>query len=159
MGMDKPFKFIRVCSVAAMVWLALQTATTFRAMKLRWDEAISDHRSLMQGLATNEYAFFDTPTIVKILQKALDHAFLPDLQLPKWKYFIENCGRGVVELNLQKIIAMLLKGVSVSFNCYEFLNKRLARRQPYVSEATNSWWSFSGPYLLELCSSTLARAP
>ena len=81
LGMAKSFKSVKICNVAAMVRLALETATTFRNMSIRWDEALQDDNSPMLCLASREYDFFDTPAIVTMLQKAVDHVFLPDIHI------------------------------------------------------------------------------
>lgn len=158
-GMAKAFKSIRICNIAAMVRLALQTATTFKEMTLRWDEALLDDSSPMLGLVTRDFDLFDSPAIINQLQKAVDHAFLPDLHVPAWKGFSGSIRRASGDGSLQKQVAMFLRDCAFSFDAAGYLTRRMARWHACVSDDAKSWWGMSGVLLIELCTTTLMSAP
>ena len=96
-GMATSFKSVQVCNIAAIVWMTLQTSSSFGPMKRLLDEARTDDTAPMMMLASEEYDFFDTPAIVNTMQKVIDHAFLPGALVPAWKFGIStiDCNEGV----------------------------------------------------------------
>ena len=156
LGIAKAFKSIRVCNVAALVRLAMQTTTTFRDMQQQWEVALHDDASPIQGLTSREFEWFDTPAIINTLQGAIDHAFLPDLRVLEWKGFLHSVERGQ---QFQKHIACFLQTLAVNFDAAVYLTRRLARWTAHVSDDANKWWGSSGPMLVEMCTVSLAGAP
>ena len=73
-----------------MVRTALETATTFVKMKSLLDHALTDNDILMSSLVTGEVGKFDIPAIVNTLQRAVDHAFLLDIQQVPWAGFLKD---------------------------------------------------------------------
>ena len=71
LGMGQSFKSIKVCNMAAMTRMALQTTTVFSKMKATLDEAVHSDNSMLVSLVTGEVSGFDTPAIVNPCRKQL----------------------------------------------------------------------------------------
>ena len=158
-GMTHSFNSIQVCSTAAMIRMALQTSTSFTNMKLLYDKALDDDDCMMLSLVSGEASGFDTPAIVNTLQKAIDHAFLPDIHHTAWKLFLRSATTTALDLDLQRMISKYLSKLSLNFNATEFLTKRMARWRNGVSDLGKTWWDFSGPFVAQLCQNELSGVP
>ena len=73
-------------------------------MKTHYDNAIQDDDVLMSTFFSGEVAMFDTLAIANALQKAIDHAFLPDIHHREWKHFMCACIKQPHAPQLQKIL-------------------------------------------------------
>ena len=150
-GMTSSFKSAQVCNTAAMVRMVLPTATTFHQMQVYFDSALKDDNAMMSGLVSREIETFDTPAIVNTLQKAIDHAFLPDIHHSAWRQFLRTSLQQPQTPELQKIVARYLVDVSLTFNASEFLTRRMARWRHAVSSEVKDWWDFCGAFATQLC--------
>jgi hypothetical protein len=156
--MTSSFKSAQVCNTAAMVRMVLQTATTFHQMQVYFDSALKDDNAMMSGLVSREIETFDTPAIVNTLQKAIDHAFLPDVHHSAWRLFLRTSLQQPQTPELQKIVARYLVDVSLTFNASEFLTRRMARWRHAVSSEAKDWWDFCGAFATQLCQCELKGA-
>ena len=100
----------------------------------------------MLCLASREYDVFDTPAIVTMLQKAVNHAFLPDIHILSWKGFVVSMDRSAHKPNLQKQVAIFLESVAITFDAANLLTQRLARWIGKISDdamgLVGLQWSF-----------------
>ena len=158
-GMAHSFHPVQVANTAAMVRMALQTTTVLPIMKTMFDGAVTSDEAMMQSLVSGEVDSFDTPAMVNTLQKAIDSAFLPDIQRSSWKLYLQSVRGNMLGVSLQAVVFKYLKGVSCDFNANEFLSKRMQRWQHAVSDDAKQWWSFIGPFVVQLCCYEMCGAP
>ena len=159
LGMGQNFKSIKVCNMAAMTRMALQTTTVFSEMKAMLDEALNSDSAMLLSLATSEISNFDTPAIVNSMQKAIDHAFLPDMHHWSWRAFLVQLDRNELNGGMQKELTNYLGKVTLDFKAAEFLSRRMARWRSAVSIEGEEWWDFCGPFALQLSNVDLKGAP
>lgn len=157
--MAKSFTSVQISNVAAMIRMALQTATVFASMKWIYDNAVSSDEATLNSFVSSEVSGFDTPAIVNTLQKAIDYVFLTDISGQAWKMYLRNVQNNVQQVGLQKAIATYLASEKCNFNASEFLSKRMQRWRSSVSEAGKEWWDFCGPFIAQLCRNELVGAP
>ena len=143
-GLSHSFKSIRVCNTAAMVRMALETATVHTKMKQLLDETLNNDDVMLAALITTDAGIFDMPAIVNTLQKAIDIAFLPDIQHNAWTSFINTMGKRPQEIALQKAVADFLHKASNKFDAPEFITQRMERWRQIVGNDCRSWWAFQG---------------
>ena len=159
LGMTKSFSSVQISNTAAMVRMALRTTTVFSKMKALLDTAVTSDDAMMQSLVSGEVGNFDTPAIVNTLQKAIDSAFLPDITHSAWKLHLQSMQGSMNNGSFQKAITKYLNIASLQFNAADFMSRRLSRWQSAVSDDGRAWWSFSGPFVIQLCRYELAGAP
>jgi hypothetical protein len=135
--------------------MTLRTSSTFSKMKAMLDEAASSDNAPMSALTKGDIGLFDTPAIVQTMQKALGHAFLPDLHVLQWQRFRENVESDDAK-SLQRQVVSYLQGVVHPLCPAEFMSRRMRRWLPEVSDEAKQWWSFCGAYL---CMCELEDAP
>ena len=90
LGMKSSFQSVQICSTAAMVRAAMETAQAFHAMKYPLDNAVHDTDNVLYALGNGNVWNFGTPAIVESMQHAIDCAFIPDLRGPQWRIFLED---------------------------------------------------------------------
>ena len=115
LGMAKAFKTVQVSNVAALVRMAMRTATTFNMMKQALDNAMEGGDVPLLSLASKEFDFYDTPAIINTLQRALDHAFLPDISARTWNMVSRKIQLLAGEQSIQKMAYDFLLDSSSSF--------------------------------------------
>ena len=49
-----------------------------------------------------EVTSFDTPAIVNTLQKTIDYAFLPDVHITAWRFFLKAMSVNVVHIESKR---------------------------------------------------------
>ena len=76
--MKRAFHSVKVMNVAAVVRTAMWGSTVFPKLKAFYDQSSREDDAPLSGLVNNECSAYDTPAIVNTMQRALDHAFLPD---------------------------------------------------------------------------------
>lgn len=158
-GMKNRFNSIRVSNTAAMIRMALQTATSFTKMKTLFDDALNGDRCMMLSLVSGETTSFDMPAIVNTLQKAIDCAFLHDIHHTAWKLHLRSALANASNVQLQAVISKYLGTVTSDFNARVFLSRRMARWLPSVSDLGKTWWGFVGAFVMQLCQFELLGAP
>ena len=139
LGMGQSFKSIKVCNMAAMTRMALQTTTVFSKMKATLDEAVHSDNSMLVSLVTGEVSGFDTPAIVNSMQKANDHAFLPDMHHWSWRAFLAQLERKERNGGMQKELTNYLGKATLNFQAAAFLSRRTARWGSAVSTMEKEW--------------------
>ena len=159
LGMATGFNSVQVCNTASMVRMTLQTSTVFARMRRLFEDALNDDECMMQSFVWREATFFDTPAIINTMQKAIDTAFLPDIQQAAWRLHVESVRRNHVDGNLQKQISDYLCTSTIDFDASDFLTRRMARFRPAVSDLARDWWDFCGPFAIQLCRYELGGVP
>ena len=158
LGMGKAFQSIRVLNLAAMTRTALKTSSTFSKMKNLLDRAASNDNAPLNAFIAKDSDLFDTPAIVNMMQKVIDHAFLPDLHRPAWQCCLRQAIEGDAA-NMQKQIVSHLLPVKHPFIPADFISYRLGRWLTEVSNGAKEWWGFSGAYFVHMCTNDLDGAP
>jgi len=110
-------------------------------------------------LSNSDFTTFDTPAIVDTLDKALAHAFLPDLKVPQFRTMVDSLDANLHENHFQKQIVDFLLLAYGTFNGVEFISRRMARWRPHISSNANSWWDFCGAYFIQMWCADLAGSP
>ena len=158
-GIANHFHSVQVSNTAAMVRMAVQTTTVLPKMKMIFDDAFNRDDIMMQSLVSDEVPGFDTPAIVSTLQRAIDSAFLPDIQRTSWTLYLSGVRGNMQSIALQSALYKYSKTASSDFNPNEFISKRMQRWMPSVSDLAKEWCVYCGPFMLQLCQNEVKGAP
>ena len=159
LGMTTNYKSVQVCTTAAMVRMTLQTSTVFVQMRQLFENALNDDECMVHSFVRREARSFDTPAIITTMQKAIDSAFLPDIQHAAWRLHLESIRRNILDGAFQKHVTEYLCTTAIAFDACNFLSRRMARFRPSVSAGGQEWWDFCGPFVIQLCRFELEGSP
>ena len=159
LGMSTNFKSIKASNIAAIVRMSMRTATSFAKMRALLDQASLDDHAPLASITSRECDWFDTPAIVNTMQRAMDHAFLPDVKVLPWQSFLRDVSsRGDAGDSFQKAVLAEIQCQIHQFDAAGFLSRRMRRWHPEVSEQARTWWSFCGAFALQLARHELRGA-